>query len=215
MEWAAGHEEEGGGGAAEAHDWLSVIFTILPGGVGLDGFDGHFPQHSVAAGDSYGEAGQGHQGVHEIGVGIAPDPGMHSAHRSAHAQAEVVDAEMFGEESVICQDHIIIGIFWESHVQAGIAGFAGVAVADGVGEDDIVFRGVEGLAGFEEVAGEELVDEVMSVSGGPVHDEYGVRCFAGGVFYGFTEGSVVQGEGGEGGLAALEGEIGHFVVTLG
>jgi len=121
---------------------------------------------------------------------------------------------VFGEEAVVSQDHIIIGIFGESHVQAGVTGFAGISVADGVGEDDIVFGGVEQLAGFEEVAGEELVDEIMSVAGGPVHDENGVGGLAVGVFDGFAEGGVVHGEGGEGGLAALEGEIGDLVVRF-
>lgn len=70
------------------------------------------------------------------------------------------------------------------------------------------------MSGFEEMAGEELDDEIMSVAGGPVHNKYGVGGLAVGVFDGFAEGGVVHGEGGEGGLAALEGEIGDFEVSF-
>ncbi len=47
-----------------------------------------------------------------------------------------------------------------------------------------------------------------------MHNEDGVGGLAVSVFDGFAEGGVVHGEGREGGLTALEGEIGDFEVPF-
>jgi hypothetical protein len=99
-------------------------------------------------------------------------------------------------------------------VQA-IAGFAGVAVADAVGQDDKEFRGVEELTRTEEAAGEERREEVSAAAGGAVHDEDGVSDLTGVIFDGLTKRGKVDIQLREGGLAALEGEVRYFIVSFG
>ena len=42
--------------------------------------DRHAAHHAVASGDLDREARQRHQGIHEVGIGLGPDPGVHASH---------------------------------------------------------------------------------------------------------------------------------------
>ena len=96
-----------------------------------------------------------------------------------------------------------------------VAGFAGVAMTNAVGQDDVVFGGVEELTGAKEVTAKEGGEEVGAAAGGAVHDKDGVDDFAGVIFDWLTERSVVDVEFRESGLAALEGEVRYFIVPFG
>ena len=148
---------------------LGGVFAVFPLGIAGDRIDDHLAQHAVAAGDLDGQAGERHQGVHEVGIGVAPDPGVHAAHGGAHDEAEVIDFQAFGEQLVLRPHHVAVAVLGEAHVQA-VARAAGFAVADAVGEDDEVGRGVEELAGAEELAGELLAEKAAAVA---------ARCRAG------------------------------------
>ncbi len=132
---------------------LGCIFALLPLGIAGDRIDRHLPHHAVAPGDLDRQAGERHQGVHEIGIGVAPDPGVHAAHRGAHHQTEVIDLQALGEQVVLGAHHVVVVVLREAHVEP-VARAARFAVADPVGEDDEVFRRVEELPGAEELAGE-------------------------------------------------------------
>ena len=152
---------------------------------------GHVAPHAVAAGEFDGEAGEGGEGVGELGVGLAPDEGLHAAHGGAEDEAEVIDVEAFGEHGVLGGDHVVVVVLGEVHAEA-VGGFGGLAVADVVGEDEEVLCDVEGLAGAEEDVGEDGVEEGVGVAAGAVEEEDGVVGVAGGVAMGFAEGEVVE-----------------------
>ena len=166
-------------------------------------FDGHVAHHAVAAGELDGKAGEGGESVREVGVGFAPDEGLHAAHRGAEDEAEVVDVEAFEEHGVLAGDHVVVVVLGEVHAEA-VGGLGGLAVADVVGEDEEVFGDVEGLAGAEEDVGEDGIEERVGVAAGAVEEEDGVVDVAGGVAMGCAEGEVVEVELREG-LAVRSG----------
>ena len=170
-----------------------------------DGLDGHVAHHAVAAGDLDGQAGEGREGVGEIGIGLAPDEGLHAAHGGAEDEAQVIDVQAVGEHGVLGGDHVVVVVVGEVHAEA-VGGLAGLAVADVVGEDDEVFGDVEGLAGAEEDVGEDRVEEGVSVAAGAVEEEDGVIDVAGGVAVRRAEGEVVEFELRDG-LAGAEVEV--------
>ena len=79
----------------------------------------------------------------------------------------------------------------------------------------MLFRSVEGLAGFEKMSREQLVDKIMAVAGGAVHDINGVDDFAILVFDGMTERGVVQFEHRKRRFPAFEREVFDFVINFG
>ena len=81
--------------------------------------------------------------------------------------------EAFGEHGVLGGDHVVVVVLGEVHVEA-VGGLGGVAVADVVGEDEVVLGDVEGLAGAEEDVGEDGVEEGVGVAAGAVEEEDGV-----------------------------------------
>ena len=136
LERAGAHDQEQLVGGAEADDGFGGVLAVLPGGIVLDVFDGHVAHHAVASGDLDGKAGHGHEGVGEAGVGFAPDEGLHAAHGGAEDEAEVIDVEAFEEHGVLAGDHVVVVVVGEAHAEA-VAGLAGLAVADVVGEDEV------------------------------------------------------------------------------
>ncbi len=65
-------------------------------------------------------------------------------------------------------------------------------MADVIGEDDVVGRGIEKPAGREEHVGELRPEELMPVAARAVHDEHGVRHMPLGVADGRAQRRVVQ-----------------------
>ncbi len=211
---ATGHPEHGGISAAQAYCGFLGIIPAFPGRVCLYALDCGIAGDTVTATDLDGFAGVRLAGVHEIGISLGPDPAVHCAHGCPQDQAKVIDAHLLGHNGIIRLDHIIVRILREFHVQT-VAGFARFAMADAIGKDDKIFSGVEGLAGFEEMAGEELVDKIMAVAGRAVHDIYSIDDLAALIFDGMAKGRIVQFEYRERCLSALEREIFNLVVHFG
>jgi hypothetical protein len=65
----------------------------------------------------------------------------------------MLDAEVFGQQAMLRLDLVGIVVFRESGAET-IRWLRAFAVADIVGNDDVVLRGVEWLAGPVEFAGE-------------------------------------------------------------
>ena len=92
-----------------------------------------------------------------------PQPGVHAAHRRAHHQPQVVHLQAFRQQPVLGLDHVVVAVAREPRAQA-VARLARLAVADVVGQDDEVLRGVERLAGAEQLAGEAVGEELRAAS---------------------------------------------------
>ena len=72
------------------------------------------PPHPVAAGDLRRQARERHQRVHEVRIALAPQPGVHAAHRRAHHEPQVVDAEALGDQPVLRLDHVVVAVARET-----------------------------------------------------------------------------------------------------
>jgi len=205
VEGSAAGDDQKIGGDLQGGARLRGVVAIFPVGILADAVHHHFAPDAVASGNLHRLAREGHQGVHEIGVGFAPNPGMHAAHGSAEDQAKVVDAQSFFDEFVLEGDHVRIFVAGEMCMEA-VAGLAGFAVADVVGKNQEIFVGVEQLAGAEEGSREDGLKKRVAFAAGAVEDQDGVGGAASGVFDRFAEGAVVEAEFGER-LAGLEMEI--------
>ena len=95
------------------------------------------PPDAVASRDLRGQARERHQRVHEVRMPLAPQPGVHAAHRRAHDEAQVIHAEPFGEQAVLRLHHVRVAVARELRAQA-VARLAGLAVADAIGQHDEV-----------------------------------------------------------------------------
>src|SRR6516165_479183 len=82
----------------------------------------------------------------------------------------MIYAQAFGEKLVLGSHHIAVVVVRETRPQS-VAGFAGPAVADAVGHDDVVARGVEKLAVPEEHIGKQRGNELPPGAGGAMLDE--------------------------------------------
>ena len=56
------------------------------------------------------KAGQREQCIHEVGVAFSPHPGMHSTHRSAHHEAQMLESQPFRDETIFERHHILVVI---------------------------------------------------------------------------------------------------------
>ena len=166
------HEEERFGGETQAVR-LGFVFALLPFGISADVIDDHATPNAVASGNLSGQARQRHERVHEVRMHFAPEPGVHPTHRGAHHEAQMVDAQAFGEEAVLGFDHVAIAVFGKFGVKA-VAGFAGFAVADAIRENQVIVSGVEELAFAEKFAGKFRAEEIAAVPGCAVEDQDGV-----------------------------------------
>jgi hypothetical protein len=57
--------------------------------------------------------GHRHQRVHEVGILAGPQPGMHAAHRVAHHQPHMLDAQPLGQQAVVRVDHVGVVVLRE------------------------------------------------------------------------------------------------------
>ena len=103
----------------------------------------------------------------------------------------MVDAQAFGEQSVLQGHHVVVAVTRELHPQA-VAGLRRLAVADAVGQDHVVLRDVEQLPGTEELVGELRLQELGAASPRAVENQDGVAHHALSVLLGPAEGAVVQ-----------------------
>jgi hypothetical protein len=85
----------------------------------------------------------------------------------------VVDPKAFGQQSILCLNHVTIAVAWEPGVLP-VAWFARLAVADAVREDDEELRRIKRLARTKELAGKFVSNELGAAAGRAVDDEDGV-----------------------------------------
>src|SRR5689334_20216027 len=95
---------------------------------------------------------------------------MHAAHRSAQDESQMVHAEPLREQAVVRGDHVVVIVLWETRVQA-VAGLRGFSVADAVGKNDVVTRGVQKLARAEKFTRKNGREELMPGATGAVQDQ--------------------------------------------
>lgn len=103
----------------------------------------------------------------------------------------MVHPEAFGEEPMLQADHVVVGVARELHPEA-VARLGRRPVADAVGQDDVVLRRVEKLAGAEQLVGELRLQELCSASTRAVQDQDRVAHDALGVLLGRAQRPIVQ-----------------------
>src|SRR5713101_2067274 len=111
---------------------------------------------------------------------------MHAAHGRTHYQAQMLYAELV-EETLLRQNHIAVFVMREARVQT-VARLARLTVPDVVGKNDVVFFGIQQLAGAEELIGKPRVQESAAGSAGAVQDQYRVVALKS------ADGRVVQAQ---------------------
>jgi hypothetical protein len=94
--------------------WLHVVIAAVPARIPADRVDQHAPHHPVAAGHRGGVRRHRDQPVHEIGVGVAPNPSLHPAHRIADHQTQMANAQPLGQQPVLRLDHVVVVVSGES-----------------------------------------------------------------------------------------------------
>ena len=152
---------------------LGRVGAVLPLGIRADRVDRRPPPHSVASGNLGRQAGERHQRVHHVRIALAPEPGVHSAHRGAHDETQMVDAESINEQAMLGFEHVEIPVLRELRAQS-VTGLARLAVTDVVRRDDVELRGVERLPRPEQLIGERAAGELRAGAARPVHHQDGV-----------------------------------------
>src|SRR6516225_3299065 len=77
---------------------------------------------------------------------------MHAAHGIADDEANMVQTETLGEQAILRVNHVGVIVFGEFRFQT-IGRLQAFAVSDAVGDDDIIFGGVQRLARAEQLTG--------------------------------------------------------------
>ncbi len=150
---------------------LRGVVAVLPVGIVADRVDDEAPHHPVAAGHLGGLRGHRHQRVHEVGKRHAPDPRVHAAHRVAHHQPHVLDAEPFGQQAVLRRHHVVVVVARELGALA-VRRLGRLSMADGIGNDDEVLGRVERLAGAEQFAAECRRQHARRGAGGAMQHQH-------------------------------------------
>ncbi len=86
----------------------------------------------------------------------------------------MIDAETFAEKLVVSGDHVIIIVLRKMRLHP-VAGFGGFSVANAVGKNNEVSRGVEKLPWAKQLAGKDGLLELMTGAAGAVQNQNGVR----------------------------------------
>src|SRR5919106_4862087 len=143
---------------------------------------------------------------------LAPEPGVHSAHRSTHDQPRMVHAQPFGQQAILRFDHVSITVAWEFGVPA-VAWLARFAVPDRVRQNDKKLRRIQRLILPEKFPGKLRPDKLRATASRPMHDENGIGRFALRIFRRFSERSIMETQLRQR-LARRELEIGNSVIAL-
>ena len=122
---------------------------------------------------------------------LAPQPGMHPAHRSAHHEPRVVHAQSVGQQAILRFDHVEVSVArkFRMHPVARLARFA---VADRIRQDDEELCHIERLIFPEELAGKLRANKLRAAAGRPMHDENCIRRFALRIFLRFSERPIME-----------------------
>lgn len=170
-----------------------LAVPALPGRIGADRVLQHGAPQAVAADDRGGLAGQRHQGVGEVGVGLAPDEGVHAAHGGPEDQAEMIHPQPLDQQTTLGLDHVRVAVLREAGAQA-VRGLRRGAVAQVVRHDDVVAGHIQRLARPEQFAGELGRQELGARAAGAVEQEHGVLDSAVGAATRRAEGAVVNAQ---------------------
>jgi len=96
---------------------------------------------------------------------------MHPAHRIADHQAQVPDAEAFGNQAILRQHHVVVVVAREFRLQSvrWLRRFSG---AERVRQDDEIFRGVERLTRAEQLTRESRCQHAARRARGAMQHEH-------------------------------------------
>ena len=83
----------------------------------------------------------------------------------------MVDVQALRHQRVLRRDHVVIVVMRKLRVQP-VARLRRFSVADAVGKDDEIFRGIEQSARHEQHAGKLRAQELMPVAAGAVQDQH-------------------------------------------
>ena len=122
---------------------------------------------------------------------LAPQPGMHSAHRRAHHEARVVHAQSFGQQAVLRFHHVAVSVARKFCVHA-VARLARFAVADPVRQNDEKFRRIQRLIFPEEFAGKLRPNKLRAAARCPMHDENCIGRLALRIFLRLSERPIME-----------------------
>ena len=136
-----------------------------------------------------------------------PEPGLHSAHRGAQHQANVLDAQLLAQQPVLRLHHVVVGVAGKPRAET-VARLRRLAVADPVGQHDEIPLGVEQLSGAEEDARECFREELGAAPARAVQDEDRVAAVR------LAQRAVMDAQLGKG-LARGELEAPQDVIALG
>ena len=98
--------------------WLLFVVAALPFGILANRIHHHLAPDAIAPSDLYRQARQRHERVHEIRIRFAPDERMHASHRSAHDKPQMIHAQPFVDEPVVCGNHVVVIVLGKMRVQA-------------------------------------------------------------------------------------------------
>jgi hypothetical protein len=102
----------------------------------------------------------------------------------------MLDAEAFGDEPVLGRDDVFVAVMGKLGAQ-GVARLARAAAADAVGQDDEILRGVERLAGGEQLVGERGHQPRLAAGAGAMQQDHRIGDVAGGVALGRAQRHVM------------------------
>ena len=96
---------------------LGCVVAVVPVRVPADIIDNHLPHDTVATGDRGRHARKRDEAIHEVRIGLSPDPRVHAAHRRAHDNAEVVHLQPLGQEPVLRCHHVLVRVARKARAQ--------------------------------------------------------------------------------------------------
>ena len=123
---------------------------------------------------------------------------MHAAHRLAHDQLGVTNAEVFREQPILRNDLVLVGVFRKQRPHS-IGGFRRFPSAEGIRNDDEILLRIERLPGSEKFPRKILAEHRLARPARSVQHEHRLAG-------GRADGDVMQLQFGQD-FAGVESEI--------
>jgi hypothetical protein len=175
---------------------LLGVVAAAPRRIAADRVGDDAPPGAVPAGDLRREARERHERVDEVRMLLAPEPGVHPAHRRPEDEPHARHAQPLDEEPPLRLDHVAVAVAREARVEP-VARLRRPAVPDAVGQHDEEARRVERLPRPEQLARELGADELRAAAGRAVQDEHRVHDAASRVAPRRPHGAVMDAQVGE------------------
>jgi hypothetical protein len=137
---------------------------------------------------------------------------VHAAHRGAHDEAQASDSEPLKHQPLRL-DHVVIIVSREARPEP-VARLGRAAVADGVGQDDVIAGDVERLAGTVKLVGELRREELPPRAASAVEHHHRIVDPAVRVAARGAQRRIMDAERRQG-LARAEAEIGERDLAFG